>query len=339
MPITRSTECQNNQTAIIVLNWNAPQDTIQCLESLLPLVEKNQARIIVCDNDSNDNSVDLITRWALMHFPDNCENADEAQFVLFQIESNSGYAAGNNVGIQYALDHDFQYVWILNNDTVVAENALTALFDCIEQHPEVGCYGSTLVDYSEPDKVQCAAGCRYNPLTTVRTEIYHDCDLAWVNNQQQNIKLDYVCGAAMFLRADALRKIGLLNQQFFLYYEELDLAQRLKKMGYQLGWCKASIIHHQQPSKKQVNQDQQQFLHYHENRSTLIYTWSHHRLLFIFAAAFRLFAKTVVLPLTRRTRLLPSLFKAYSEFFKSRNNSNQLENQIPIVSVSLFLKR
>jgi GT2 family glycosyltransferase len=173
----------------------------------------------------------------------------------------------------------------------------------------------------------------------VRTEIYHDCDLAWVNNQQQNIKLDYVCGAAMFLRADALRKIGLLNQQFFLYYEELDLAQRLKKIGYQLGWCKASIIHHQQPSKKQVNQDQQQFLHYHENRSTLIYTWSHHRLLFIFAAAFRLFAKTVVLPLTRRTRLLPSLFKAYSEFFKSRDNSNQLENQIPIVSASLFLKK
>lgn len=339
MSITSHTKCQNNQTAIIVLNWNAPQDTIQCLESLLPLVEKNQAKIIVCDNDSNDNSVDLITHWALIHFPDHSDNADEAQFVLFQIESNSGYAAGNNVGIQYALDHDFKYVWILNNDTVVAENALTALLDCIEQHPEVGCCGSTLVDYSEPDRVQCAAGCRYNPITTVRTEIYHDCDLSWVKQQAQNLKLDYVCGAAMFLKVAALREVGLLNQQFFLYYEELDLAQRLKKAGYQLGWCKASVVQHQQPSNKQVNQDQQQLLHYHENLSTLIYTWSHHRLLFVFAAAFRLCAKIIVLPLTKRARLMPSLLKAYADFFKYQCHVDQAQKKSSIVKASLFLKK
>ena len=244
---------QKNSTAILVLNWNSPDDTICCLESLLALSDNDLVTIIVCDNHSDDNSVDLITRWASLHFPQILNNTtDQAQFILFQIESNSGYAAGNNVGLQYAVDHGFKYVWILNNDTVVAENALTTLVTCIEQHPEVACYGSTIADYSEPDRVQCAAGCQYNPLTTVRTEIYHDCDLSWVKQQEQNLTLDYVCGAAMFLSVDALRNIGLLNQQFFLYYEELDLAQRLKKAGYQLGWCKASVVHHQQASNKQV---------------------------------------------------------------------------------------
>ncbi len=327
-------------TAIIVLNWNSPEDTICCLESLLALIGNDLVTIIVCDNHSDDNSVELIAHWASLHFPQVLTNTtDQAQFILFQLGSNSGYAAGNNVGLQYAVDHGFKYAWILNNDTVVAENALTALIDCIEQHPEVGCYGSTLVDYSKPDKVQCAAGCRYNPLTTVRTEIYHDCDLSWVKQQEKNLKLDYVCGAAMFLRVDALRNIGLLNQQFFLYYEELDLAQRLKKSGYQLGWCKASVVQHQQASNKQVNQDQQQFLHYHENLSTLIYTCSHHRLLFVFAAAFRLIAKIVVLPFTKRAHLMPSLLKAYVDFFKYQCHVDQSQKKLSIVNASLFMKR
>ncbi len=331
---------QQNSAAIIVLNWNSPDDTICCLESLLALSDSDLVTIIVCDNHSDDGSVDVITRWAFQHFPQVLDNTlDQAQFILFQIASNSGYAAGNNVGLQYAVDHGFKYAWILNNDTVVNENALTTLVDCIEQHPEVACYGSTIVDNSKPDKVQCAAGCQYNPLTTVRTEIYHDCDLNWVKQQEQYLTLDYVCGAAMFLSVDALRNIGLLNQQFFLYYEELDLAQRLKKAGYQLGWCKASVVHHQQASNKQVNQDQQQFLHYHENLSTLIYTWSHHRLLFIFAAAFRLIAKIVILPITKRTQLMPSLLKAYADFFKYQCCEDQSQKKSPIVTASLFLKK
>ncbi|HFD11740.1 MAG TPA: glycosyltransferase family 2 protein, partial [Crenotrichaceae bacterium] len=256
----------------------------------------------------------------------------------FEIASNSGYAAGNNIGIQYAIDHGFDYVWILNNDTVVADNALTTLLDCSQQHPDIACFGSTLVDYSRPEKVQCAGGCRYNPLTTVRTEIYHDRDLHWVENQQQDLVLDYVCGAAMFLQVEALRKVGMLNQQFFLYYEELDLAQRLKKAGYRLGWCKASIVRHRTSSSHQLNTVQQQILHYHENLSTLIYTWLHHRKLFVFAACFRLLAKIIVLPLTNRSGLIPSLIRAYYNFFKKAVN-NRLSYSMPEATASLVLKK
>jgi GT2 family glycosyltransferase len=339
MSITPYTDCQKNRTAIIVLNWNAPADTLLCLESLLPIVKDKLATMIVCDNHSDDDSVDIINRWALLHFPHVVDNtADAAKFVLFQIESNSGYAAGNNVGIQYALDNDFNYVWILNNDTVVEPDALSTLVDYVEKHPQIACCGSTLVDYSEPTKLQCAAGCQYNPLSTVRTEIYHGCDLSWVQKQEKTLKLDYICGAAMFFNIDALRNIGLMNQQFFLYYEELDLAQRLKKAGYQLGWCKASVVRHQQRSNKKVNEDQQQFLHYHENLSTLIYTWLHHRSIFVFAATFRLIAKIIVLPFTNRIRLLPSLFKAYQDFYLHFCNAPQQQNKIASISNSLFLK-
>jgi GT2 family glycosyltransferase len=175
----------------------------------------------------------------------------------------------------------------------------------------------------------------------VRTEIYHNRDLSWVQNQPNNIQLDYVCGAAMFLSVAALKNIGLLNQQFFLYYEELDLAQRLKNAGYQLGWCKTSVVHHQQHTKKDVDKHHQQFLHYHENLSTLTYTWLHHRRLFVFAATFRLLAKTIVLPLTHRTRLLPSLFKAYYDFYRHCCRTNQrYGTETPLmITASLFLKK
>ena len=329
-----------DRIAIVVLNWNAPQDTIACLESLLPVAEKQLVTMIVCDNNSDDDSIDVVNRWALLHFPHKVDNtAADAQFVFFQLESNAGYAAGNNVGIQYAIDNDFKYVWILNNDTVVADDALTALIECIEQHSDVACYGSTLVDFADANKVQCAAGCQYNPLTTIRTEIYHDRDLSWVQQQEQTIRLDYVCGAAMFLKVNALRKIGLMNQQFFLYYEELDLAQRLKKAGYQLGWCKSSIVYHQQHSNKQVSKEQKQLLQYHENLSTLIYTWLHHRPLFIFSAAFRFIAKTVVLPLTNRGKQLPSLLKAYYDFFKYLLHAPQEIHKLVHVTSSVFLKK
>lgn len=340
MSTTPTANHQKDRIAIVILNWNAPEDTIACLESLLPEAENQPATIIVCDNNSDDDSVAIINQWALLHFPYEVDNTtDHSQFVFFQLESNSGYAAGNNVGIQYAIDNDFKYVWILNNDTIIAENALSALINCIEQHPEVACYGSTLVDYSKPNRVQCAAGSQYNPLTTVRTEIYHDCDLSWVQRQEQNLKLDYVCGAAMFLKVDALRNIGLMNQQFFLYYEELDLAQRLKKAGYQLGWCKASVVHHQQHSNKKVSKEQQQFLHYHENLSTLIYTWLHHQSLFIFSAAFRFIAKIVVLPLTNRSGLIPSLFKAYFNIYQKCRLATQQQDKRVSIKASVLLKK
>jgi len=328
----------NQRTAIIVLNWNAAQDTVSCLESLLPVIENHRATIIVCDNHSNDDSVKRIKRWATPKFPISAA-PNNAQFVLLQIKFNSGYASGNNVGIQYAIDHDFSHVWILNNDTVVTENALTALLRCSAQHPEIACYGSTLVDYSETRKVQCAAGCRYQPLTTVRTELYHGRDIDWVRQQENNLALDYVCGAAMFVNVEALRKTGLLNQQFFLYCEELDLAQRLRKAGFQLGWCKNSVVRHRTPSSREIGLQHQQRLHYHENLSTLIYTWSHHRPLFAFAAGFRFIAKLVVLPLSNRIQLVPSLFKAYFDFFTFRWQLDLFHQQPPNVGESLFLKK
>lgn len=328
---------KHQRTAIIVLNWNAAQDTIACLESLLPAIERHQATIVVCDNGSDDDSVEQISHWAIEFFPRQADPLS-AKFVLFQIKSNSGYAAGNNVGIQYAIDNQYSHVWILNNDTIIHHYALTALLDCSEQYPKIACYGSTMVDYSASDKVQCAAGCHYNPLTTVRTEIYHERDLGWVKKQDENLELDYVCGAAMFLKVEALLKTGLLNQQFFLYYEELDLAQRLKKAGYRLGWCKTSVIRHRTPSNRHIDRKFQQFLHYHENLSTLIYTWSHHRSIFIFASVFRLIAKIIVLPLSNRLCLIRSLFKAYQDFFTFHWYVNPSSQKLPAVTTSLFLK-
>ncbi|MCH9699066.1 MAG: glycosyltransferase family 2 protein [Gammaproteobacteria bacterium] len=327
------------RVAIIVLNWNAPDDTIACLDSLTHLTGDHSVTLVVCDNHSNDDSVNQIKDWASQHFHETVEHSCPfIGFALFQLNCNSGYAAGNNVGLQFALDHQFDFVWILNNDTVVEPDALTALLQSANLQPNVGCWGSTLVDADHPDIVQCAGGCRYNPLTTVRTELLNGIELNDAQQHDPGIKLDYVCGASMFLRVEALRETGLLNPQFFLYYEELDLARRLETAGYQLGWCRASIVRHRQFDNKSNTTKQLQVLHYHENLSTLIYTWLHNKPLFPVSATFRFFVKLIVLPTTSRSSLIASLMRSYLDFFVRIPQLNRTSMKQPKIIYNLYLQ-
>lgn len=238
---------------IILVNWNGWNDTLECLESLLVL-EYQDFRIVVCDNGSSDDSLQKIRDWLARHKLISAEYhrveaetggspGNDPVLTLIRNDENMGFAGGNNVGLRYALARgDADYCWLLNNDTVVEPDALTHLVARM-QH-QVGMCGSSIRFYSERQRIQALGGghyCRwiglpwhYGRFTKWGSEINQQRAEAWMN---------YVEGASMLVSRRFLDEVGLLCEDYFLYFEETDWAIR-SKGRFQLGFAPLSIVYH-----------------------------------------------------------------------------------------------
>ncbi|MCX7596938.1 MAG: glycosyltransferase family 2 protein, partial [Fischerella sp.] len=129
---------------VILLNWNGWQDTVKCIVSLKGLSYPNY-EIVVLDNASTNDSVEQI-------------RAAHPDVTLIETGANLGFAGGNNVGIRYALEHGAEYIWLLNNDTIVDANALSAMVTKAESDPKIGLVGSVLYYMNNPGSVQAWGG-------------------------------------------------------------------------------------------------------------------------------------------------------------------------------------
>lgn len=331
---------------IIVLNWQGWQDTLVCLESLKALIYPGPISIIVCDNASEDDSYLQILNWARQHYAEialfyqekgECLRAKEPginevepgenegapfPFILIQTGSNLGFAGGNNVGIRYALiTQKYEYLWLLNNDTIVDAYALSTLYEYAITHPELALIGSTIIDYNQRDTIQCAGGCHYSPLLTIFKPALAGKKLNQVTQyDNKTMTLDYIFGAALFLPIAAIQKVGLLNEEYFLFYEELDYTQRLKRQGYGIGWCKNSFVYHKgSASVGSVHEGDRGKLrraNYYENLSTLKYTANFYPYLLPLVMVLRFVGKSLALIKRRDFYLFAPLFKAYWDFIR-----------------------
>ena len=199
----------------LTLNWNRWPDTVACLESLMaqtvPLVE-----ISVVDNGSVDDSVEQIRR----RFP---------QVTLLRMQRNLGFAAGCNLGLERALALDYDYVLLVNNDTVLAPDMLACLLR--EAHPDVGILSPKIFYAPHSDRIWSIGG-RCHPLTFEKTG-----DARGQRDDARRFKTgerDYLVGCGMLLSLKALRKVGLLDTRFFMYYEDSYLSLRFRQAGLKL---------------------------------------------------------------------------------------------------------
>jgi len=213
---------------IVVLNWNGKDDTMECLESLQKLVYPN-FEIVVVDNGSTDGSEDVIRSL----FPAVC---------VIQTGANLGYAGGNNAGIRFATSHGADYVWILNNDSTVDPKALTALVATAKTDPRISFVGSKIYFYDKPDVIWCVGG-TIDLVDGGRTD--HP-----GNGQMDRGQFDciadvgYVSGCSLLASKDAISAIGLIPEEYFLYFEETDWNVAAQRMGYRTVLSPASLVWH-----------------------------------------------------------------------------------------------
>lgn len=232
---------------VILLNWNGWEDTIACLKSL-SMLEGAAPGIVVCDNASIDDS------W--MRLQGYVDEHPEQRIRLIQTGANLGFAGGNNVGLKIALsDPETEFAWLLNNDTEVASEALSALVTYMANHADVGICGSTLLYMEEPSLVQAVGG-RYNAwLGTSKHVLGHQKYSRLVCESIDPGTFDYVVGASMFIRRSVLEQVGLLSEDYFLYCEEMDIATRMKRQmpEMKLGYAPASLVYHKEGASTGAN--------------------------------------------------------------------------------------
>jgi len=204
-----------SRVVIVVLNWNGAKDTIRCVESLHKVTYLSKETVII-DNGSTDGS----SRRLKERFP---------EIKLFENLKNLGYAGGNNVGIEYALRCNAEFVVLLNNDTVVDPGFLDPLVEGARRFPRAAFLGPKILYLNDPGIVWFGGGrVNWSEGTSHIGKDQRD-DRADIVSRE----VDYVTGCCLMARTEAIRQIGLMDPAFFLLFEETDWCLRAKQAGWQ----------------------------------------------------------------------------------------------------------
>lgn len=214
---------------VIILNWNNPEDTIECLESLQhsdysPFVP------MVVDNGSTDGSVEKI-------------RAAYPEILLIDLDTNLGYAEGNNVGIQYAIDSDADYVLVLNNDTVVDSSMLTALVSLAEADSRIGMVGPMMYCYQPEDTIfAVGSSVDWQKGETINREMFQPAKK--MEGLLQAEKVDYIPGCGVLISRELLEKIGLLDPIYYLNFEDVEWGVRAQRNGFESWYTPDAVLWH-----------------------------------------------------------------------------------------------
>ena len=257
---------------IILVNWNGWKDTIECLESIFSVTSYNY-RVIVCDNDSNDDSLSQIKAWAdsNIHIESPHNDGKESQslgeikssrksfyreidstsytkrysdiqdrdfdetLILMSMGSNLGFGRANNIAMKYAFQNRAEYVWLLNNDSVISESSIERMLRTAAQYEE-SIVGSIIKYYDHPEKVQAYGGGYVSMLTgKITTEI--------ISPPSPTQKLNFITGASLMINKSIYKKVGGFDENIFMYFEDIDLCLRASAMGIGMACSDAEIYH------------------------------------------------------------------------------------------------
>jgi len=200
---------------IVLLNWNSADETIAAVHSVRAMDYPNY-RVLIVDNASQDDSLKLLRPLV----------SDDLE--LLESPVNTGYTGGCNQGMKRALELDAQYVWLLNNDAVVAPHTLTSLVGLAENDLSIGLITPQIASLDE-DRLTFAGG-----IISVKDGLYNETHEPAVarewNSRYPNAGL--VIGTAMLMRTDVIRKIGMLDTRFFAYFEDIDYSARSAQAGF-----------------------------------------------------------------------------------------------------------
>ncbi len=221
------------KVAIIILNWNGLADTLECLYSLQKIVYPNYA-VAVIDNGSKGNDAEIIKK-----------KFGSFVFVIKE-EKNLGFTGGCNEGIRWALRSGANYILLLNNDTVVDSNFLIELVNVAQNDVQIGIVGPKVFYYDQPNRIVSAGG-RINFRTGITPLIGKD----EIDDERFDCikEVDFADGAALLIKEETIRRIGLLNEIYFAYYEETEWCTKARKAGFKVVYVPKARIWHKAHKK------------------------------------------------------------------------------------------
>lgn len=229
------------KVALVIVNWKGHVDTVKCLRSVekMRIPEGVQLETVVVDNGSMDDSVAILSK----EFPN---------VTILALDENRGFTGGNNIGIHYAMKRDAQFIWLLNNDTIVDVNALS-LVDAFND-TRVGIAGSKI--YFAPGHEYHASRYKKNQLGKVIW--YAGGCIDWENMYASHNGVDevdsgqydaiaetpFITGCSLMMSREVVKRIGVLDDRFYLYLEDLDFGLRAKANGFALMYYPRSVVWH-----------------------------------------------------------------------------------------------
>jgi GT2 family glycosyltransferase len=211
--LSRSAE-ETQQVAVVILNYYRPEDTLACLDSLAASTYQNIS-ILVLQMSADDPSIPVIQN-----------NHPHAKSLV--LDNNKGYAGNNNTGIRAVLENQPEWIFILNEDTVLAPDCLEKLVKVGQAQPVAGILGPMVYHYDEPDRIQSAGGMMDN-----LWRFWHAGQNQPANEYFTDVRaVDWVTGCSLLVRRRVIEEVGMMDEAFFMYNEETEWCLRAREAGW-----------------------------------------------------------------------------------------------------------
>ncbi len=219
---------------IVIVNWNGKDDLLECLASIKNLdYPKNNYKVLVIDNGSNDGSQAAISRI----YPEVC---------LIENKKNIGYVKSVNQGVAYGLNMEVDYIWIFNNDVVVDEDSLKRLIDVGQQDESIGIVAPVIYSYDNPEVID-NVGYKIN-FWIGRLKILKCGRDIFKNHEDKIADVDSILGCSNLIKASVFKKVGLFQTIYELYFEETDFNVRARQNGYRVVVVRDAQVWHKNAS-------------------------------------------------------------------------------------------
>lgn len=218
---------EKDSVYIILVNYNGVNDTIACIESIKKNEHNCEYKIIVVDNNSTDNSVEILSKNQDIHF--------------IESHANNGFAIGNNIGIDYALKDGADYILLLNNDTIITENSISKLLNALKQNEDIGIVGCRIM-YDDNKELINYCGGRFNWYKGITVHEHYK--QKFNNDMPECMDTEFITGCCMLITKEVFEKVGYLPEEYFMYFEDADFCMKVRNANYKLKICTNVVIYH-----------------------------------------------------------------------------------------------
>lgn len=241
--------------ALLLLNWNTPVHTSNCISSLLAHGDTTLFDIIVADNGSTDGSLEKLQA----QFP---------ELIFLDNKNNLGFAEGNNRAIELSMRNGYTYSLIINNDTVIEEDLIRSLFNHLQEYPAAAAVQPAIYWMHDKGKIWNGKGC-YLPFIG---KVYSNLKTPDIADTFSTA--DWLTGCCMLVRNSVFKEVGLFNKEFFLYDEDVELSFRIREAGHELHYLPTSKLYHEAGASGQLASREKEgtlspVIHYYINRNRI----------------------------------------------------------------------